>query len=99
MNNFINTLTNYADFAGRTGRNDFWMFVLFYVALSILAGAIDFVLGIGLVSLIYSLALLLPLVAVVARRPHDTGRSGWWQLVSLVPVVGLLGLIWFVAQQ
>ena len=77
MNNFINTLTNYADFAGRTGRNDFWMFVLFYVALSILAGAIDFVLGIGLVSLIYSLALLLPLVAVVARRLHDTGRSGW----------------------
>ena len=90
MDNFINTLKSYSDFASRTGRNDYWMFMLFYVVLSVATGIVDSILGILLVNSIYSLVMLVPLVAATTRRLHDTGRSGLWQL---------LVLIWFLAQE
>jgi|TARA_B110000971_G_scaffold212637_1_gene242354 uncharacterized membrane protein YhaH (DUF805 family) len=99
MDNFINTLKSYSDFASRTGRNDYWMFMLFYVVLSVGTGVVDSILGIVLVNLIYSLVMLVPLVAATTRRLHDTGRSGLWQLLVFVPVLGLLALIWFLAQE
>ena len=99
MDNFINTLKNYADFASRTGRNDYWMFMLLYVVLSVVTGIVDSILGILLVNSIYSLVMLVPLVAATTRRLHDTGRSGLWQLLVFIPVLGLLVLIWFLAQE
>ncbi|MDG1125527.1 MAG: DUF805 domain-containing protein [Pseudomonadales bacterium] len=99
MDNFINTLKNYADFASRTGRNDYWMFMLLYVVLSVVTGIVDSILGILLVNSIYSLVMLVPLVAATTRRLHDTGRSGFWQLLIFIPVLGLLVLIWFLAQE
>ncbi|MBT3695967.1 MAG: DUF805 domain-containing protein [Gammaproteobacteria bacterium] len=99
MDNFINTLKSYSDFASRTGRNDYWMFMLFYVVLSVATGIVDSILGILLVNSIYSLVMLVPLVAATTRRLHDTGRSGFWQLLIFIPVLGLLVLIWFLAQE
>ncbi|MBT5334689.1 MAG: DUF805 domain-containing protein [Gammaproteobacteria bacterium] len=99
MDNFINTLKSYSDFASRTGRNDYWMFMLFYVVLSVATGIVDSILGILLVNSIYSLVMLVPLVAATTRRLHDTGRSGLWQLLVFIPVLGLLVLIWFLAQE
>ena len=99
MDNFINTLKSYSDFASRTGRNDYWMFMLFYVVLSVATGIVDSMLGILLVNSIYSLVMLVPLVAATTRRLHDTGRSGLWQLLVFIPVLGLLVLIWFLAQE
>jgi uncharacterized membrane protein YhaH (DUF805 family) len=99
MDNFINTLKNYADFASRTGRNDYWMFMLLYVVLSVVTGIVDSILGILLVNSIYSLVMLVPLVAATTRRLHDTGRSGFWQLLIFIPVLWLLVLIWFLAQE
>ena len=99
MDNFINTLKSYSDFASRTGRNDYWMFMLFYVVVSVATGIVDSILGILLVNSIYSLVMLVPLVAATTRRLHDTGRSGLWQLLVFIPVLGLLVLIWFLAQE
>ena len=99
MDNFINTLKSYSDFASRTGRNDYWMFMLFYVVLSVATGIVDSILGILLVNSLYSLVMLVPLVAATTRRLHDTGRSGLWQLLVFIPVLGLLVLIWFLAQE
>ena len=99
MDNFINTLKSYSDFASRTGRNDYWMFMLFYMVLSVATGIVDSILGILLVNSIYSLVMLVPLVAATTRRLHDTGRSGLWQLLVFIPVLGLLVLIWFLAQE
>lgn len=99
MDNFINTLKSYSDFASRTGRNDYWMFMLFYVVLSVATGIVDSILGILLVNSIYSLVMLVPLVAATTRRLHDTGRSGLWQLLVFIPVLGLLVLIWFLVQE
>ena len=99
MDNFINTLKNYADFASRTGRNGYWMFMLLYVVLSVVTGIVDSILGILLVNSIYSLVMLVPLVAATTRRLHDTGRSGFWQLLIFIPVLGLLVLSWFLAQE
>jgi uncharacterized membrane protein YhaH (DUF805 family) len=61
-------------------------------------GAFNEQTGTGLFSGIYALAMLIPSLAVGARRLHDTGRSGWWQLLSLIPVLGVLVLIFFFAQ-
>ena len=73
--------------------------MLLYVVLSVVTGVVDSILGILLVNSIYSLVMLVPLVAATTRRLHDTGRSGFWQLLIFIPVLGLLVLIWFLAQE
>lgn len=85
-------LSKYADFKGRASRSEFWWFVLFQVVVSFVLGLISYSLQ-GLAAL----ALLLPGLAVGARRLHDIGKSGWLQLVGLIPLIGWLLLIyWFV---
>ncbi len=91
----------YADFNGRARRSEFWYFFLFTVIVSIVAATIDRAIGTddvmsnrGLVGTIASLALLVPSLAVGARRLHDTDRSGWWQLIALTGV-GVIVLIVF----
>jgi uncharacterized membrane protein YhaH (DUF805 family) len=97
-------LQKYVDFSGRARRSEFWFFVLFNVLVGIVAGIIDGILGTrsgygyGVVQGLASLALLLPNLAVGARRLHDTGRSAWWLLIALIPVVGAIILIVFYVQ-
>jgi uncharacterized membrane protein YhaH (DUF805 family) len=93
MHWFIDPIKNhYADFNGRVGRQEFWMFVLFSFLIQI---ALDIV-GLDMVSVLVSLALLVPSLALGARRLHDTGRSGWWQLIGLIPIIGwIIIIVWF----
>lgn len=84
---------HYVDFDGRARRTEYWMFVLVNVIISIVIGLIGRAIGLEVLGSLYSLAVLLPGLAVGARRLHDTGRSGWWQLIWLVPVIGWIWLI------
>ena len=88
----------YAVFEGRAGRAEYWWFFLanFLISL-VLQGLGQGASILALVSLIYSLALLIPGLAVAVRRLHDTDKSGWWILISLVPLVGIIVLIVFLA--
>ena len=85
-------LSKYATFTGRARRSEYWWFFLFEFLMMAAASTINDKLS-GLVSL----ALLLPALAVGVRRLHDIGRSGWWLLLSLVPVIGwIVLLVWAV---
>jgi uncharacterized membrane protein YhaH (DUF805 family) len=81
----------YADFTGRAVRPEYWYFVLFVLIVQIILRFIY-----APLSILFALAVLVPQIAVGARRLHDTGRSGWWLLLGLVPIVGAIVLIvWF----
>ncbi|MEB4783404.1 DUF805 domain-containing protein [Paenibacillus jamilae] len=91
---YLNGLKNYVGFQGRARRTEYWMFVLFSVIASFIVGLIDGLLGLTpILTLIYSLAVLLPSLGVLARRLHDTGKSGWWILIALVPFGGIVLLV------
>lgn len=98
MDYFIGALKKYADFTGRARRKEFWMFILVYFILSIVVGVLDAMLGMGFLAIIFSLGLLIPNISITARRLHDTGRSGWWQLIALIPLIGFIILIVFLVQ-
>ena len=94
-------LNNYVTFTGRARRSEYWYFVLFNVIAQVIAGILDNAVfqGAGVLGAVVSLALLLPGLAVSARRLHDVGRSGWWLLIGLVPLVGIIVLIvWYVSR-
>ncbi|MCP8968105.1 DUF805 domain-containing protein [Ectobacillus ponti] len=99
MNWYVKVLQNYVGFSGRARRKEYWMFALvnFIIGLvfALLMQAADVF---GLISNLYSLAVLLPSLAVSIRRLHDTGRSGWWLLISLIPIVGFIVLLVFFCQ-
>lgn len=84
----------YVDFSGRASRSEYWWFVLFVFLGSIVASLFG-----HLLHLLFALGTLLPSLAAATRRLHDTGRSGWWQLIGLVPLVGWIILIVFLAQE
>jgi uncharacterized membrane protein YhaH (DUF805 family) len=86
-------LSKYVDFSGRARRSEFWWFFLFQVIVSIVASFLG-----DVVSAIAGLALLLPALAVGARRLHDVGKSGWLQLIVLIPLIGILVLLYFWVQ-
>jgi uncharacterized membrane protein YhaH (DUF805 family) len=87
-------LEKYVDFQGRASRSEFWWYVLAYLIIYIIASIIDSVLTGGLLTLVVSLGLLLPNIAVAIRRLHDTDRTGWWLLLSFIPLINLV-LIYF----
>ncbi len=96
MHWFIDPLKHhYADFEGRVGRQEFWMFVGISIGIQI---ALDIV-GLDFVSMILALALLAPSLGLGARRLHDTGRSGWFQLLGLIPIIGWIILIIWLAEK
>jgi uncharacterized membrane protein YhaH (DUF805 family) len=95
---FTSAVKQYANFDGRAHRTAFWMYVLFYLIFYVLAMALDGLVGTMIFSSIYSLALLLPSISVCTRRLHDTGRSGWWQLLLLIPLIGLIVIVIFTVQ-
>ncbi len=90
---------NYCNFSGRSSRSEYWWFALFSFVLST---AVSVVFGFSdtlymVASGVVSLGLLLPGLGLAVRRLHDTNHSGWWLLISLIPLVGaIVLLIWFV---
>jgi uncharacterized membrane protein YhaH (DUF805 family) len=86
-------LGKYASFSGRARRSEYWWFYLFTVLVSIATMIVDAVVGlaidneVGIVNTLATLALLVPTLSAAARRLHDTGRTGWWQLLPAVPLV------------
>ncbi|MCR9185609.1 MAG: DUF805 domain-containing protein [Halieaceae bacterium] len=103
MDWYLDILKNkYAQFTGRARRKEYWYFVLFNLLASIALGVIDGITGtysddagLGLLGGIYALAVFIPSIAVAMRRLHDTGRSGWWLLLALIPILGFLVLLVF----
>ena len=98
MEYFTDALSKYADFSGRATRQQYWMFVLFYLLFYVGLAVIEGLLGISILTIILSIALAIPSVSLAARRLHDTSRTGWWQLISLVPLIGTIVLIVFLVQ-
>ena len=102
MNWYLEVLKKYAVFSGRARRKEYWFFVLFNIIIALALTFIDFSTGlydveseIGLLSSLYSLAVLVPSIAVTIRRLHDTGRTGWWFLIAFVPIIGAIVLLVF----
>lgn len=102
MNWYLKVLKQYADFNGRARRSEYWMFTLINVliigvlyVLMFMGGADGgamAMIAMGLVA-IYTLAILIPSVAVAVRRLHDVGKSGWMLLVGLIPFIGSIWLL------
>lgn len=102
MNYFLDALKNYVNFTGRATRQQYWMYILFYIVFYFVAVMLDINLGqfdeeemTGFISTIYTFGLLLPTIAILARRLHDIGRSSWWILLILIPVAGSLVILIF----
>ena len=95
---YLSVLKNYVGFSGRARRKEYWMFLLFNIIVSIVLNVIGAVIMLPVLGLIYSLAILLPSIAVAVRRLHDTGRSGWWLLLGLIPLIGTIILLIFLVQ-
>lgn len=87
----------FATFEGRASRSEYWFFTLFVFITTLVLQVIDYgVLGFGVLSTIFTLIALIPGIAVAVRRLHDTDRSGWWYLLVLIPLIGIIVLIiWF----
>jgi uncharacterized membrane protein YhaH (DUF805 family) len=90
----------YADFSGRARRSEYWYWILLAVIVAIVIAvlrAISNALGL-VVDVLWVLGTIVPGLAVLFRRLHDTGRSGWWWLIGLIPIVGWIVLIVFTCQ-
>jgi uncharacterized membrane protein YhaH (DUF805 family) len=104
MNWYVGVLKKYAEFSGRARRMEYWMFVLFNIIISIVLSVVDALAGLrlesgqGILGTLYALAVLIPSIAVGVRRLHDTGRSGFWILIGLIPCIGAIVLIVFMIQ-
>ncbi len=94
VNWYLEVFKKYAVFEGRARRQEYWMFVLINFIISLVLAT----LSLGILETLYGLLVLIPSLAVSVRRLHDIDRSGWWMLVSLVPFIGVLVLIYFCVQ-
>jgi uncharacterized membrane protein YhaH (DUF805 family) len=100
MEYYLKVLKHFADFNGRARRKEYWMFALFNVLFSFLAMVLDNLLGTsfdgigyGFLYIGYSLAVIIPSLAVAVRRLHDVGKSGWMLLIVLIPFIGAIWLL------
>lgn len=99
MNYYLGVLKKYAVFSGRASRAEFWYFALFNFLISVAINFIDILvitisIPLGL-SILYMLAILIPSIAVSVRRLHDTNKPGWYYLIGIVPIIGIIVLIIF----
>ncbi|PFM78995.1 hypothetical protein COJ46_15830 [Bacillus sp. AFS077874] len=93
---YLKVLKNYAVFSGRARRTEYWMFFLFNAIITIILSILQSIADIdNLLTGIYGLLTILPSLAVGARRLHDSGRSGWWLLIGIIPVIGTIILLIF----
>ena len=111
MNEFIKPYFKYAQFSGRADRKEFWYFMLFYIVVAIVLSILDGLIFGGQVAMtndgfsasssgplqaVFALGSLIPLLAVTFRRLHDIGKTAWWVLLGLIPLVGtIILIIWY----
>lgn len=102
MNWYLTVLQKYAVFHGRACRSEYWFFILINIIISIILNLIDLSIGtynpengFGLLSGIYSLFVLVPTLAVMVRRLHDSNKTGWWLLLLFIPIAGPIVLLIF----
>jgi uncharacterized membrane protein YhaH (DUF805 family) len=102
---YFMVLRKYAVFAGRARRKEWWIFALVHLAIilslrgaDILMRAYDRSTRLGLMSGLYELAVLIPVIAVSVRRLHDTNRSGWWYFIIFIPLAGIIKLLMIMAE-
>lgn len=102
MDYFLLALRKYATFKGRTRRNEYWIFVAFNILFGLIALLVDNVFeisfkdvdfGYGPIYLAYNVAMVIPSVSIAVRRLHDVGKSGWFLLIALIPVIGYIWLL------
>jgi uncharacterized membrane protein YhaH (DUF805 family) len=106
LNWYLKVLKNYVGFSGRARRQEYWMFIVFHVLVSIVLAVIEAMTGVftvgeglGVLSTLYSLFVLLPSLAVGVRRLHDVNRSGWSFLIGLIPIIGgIVLLVWLASE-
>lgn len=100
-NNFITVMKRFADFQGRATRSEYWYFILAVLIISIVVGIVEGATGgsqgsgSGVLGTLISLIFVVPGLAVSVRRLHDTGRSGWWILIQVIPIIGFIVLLVF----
>ena len=105
MNWFLECFRKYGDFTGRASRPEYWWFLVVHLSLSVVLLAADLLfgtltaMGFGVLSGIFILVTIIPAWAVSVRRLHDTGRTGWWVLLGIVPYIGGLILLILQAQR
>lgn len=87
-----NVTEHYIDFQGRVRRHEFWHYVLALVVIYVIAGILQSVIGSHLLTSLLSLGLFLPNLGMAVRRLHDTGRSGWWVLIGVIPFAAMIVL-------
>ena len=87
MNYYLNCWSNFANFSGRARRSEYWYFVLFNIIFSILLNFIGLKLDFPFLGTIYSVAVLIPAIAVGVRRMHDVGKSGWYGLIPFYNLI------------
>jgi uncharacterized membrane protein YhaH (DUF805 family) len=102
MNWYLEALRKFATFSGRARRSEYWYFTLFNLIIEIVLAVIDMATGlysqgtgVGVLSGIFGIAMILPSIAVGIRRLHDTNRSGWWLLIGVIPLLGAIVLLIF----
>jgi uncharacterized membrane protein YhaH (DUF805 family) len=94
MNYYLSVLSNYAQFSGRARRAEYWNFALFNVLAYIVLVLLAFVANaFAALLVIYYVGILIPSLAVGVRRMHDVGKSGWYLLVSLIPLAGPIWML------
>ena len=105
---------NYANFDGRASRKEFWMFYLFNIIFAVVAAVADNILGTdfkmgggygyeasmgyGWIYTLYTLAVIVPDIAVIVRRLHDVGKSGWWYFIIIIPCIGAFWFLYLMVQ-
>ena len=95
MNWYLAVLKKYAVFSGRARRKEYWTFFLVNLVIGFIGGFIPII---NILVGIYCLAILIPGIAVAMRRLHDTNRSGFWLLITFIPIIGAIVLLIFFAQ-
>lgn len=93
---YLAVLKNYAGFGGRARRAEYWTFAVINFVITLVLDLIGMAAKLGaILGLVYGLAVLIPSLAVSVRRLHDTGRTGWWLLIALIPFVGAIVILVF----
>jgi len=102
MNWYLKAFNKYATFSGRAQRSEYWFYILFYIIGVFTLTIVDFLIGtyneevgMGVLGGIFMLVHFLPGLAVSIRRLHDIGKSGWWYLLNLIPLIGPIVIIIF----
>lgn len=98
---FMDAMKKAFNFSDRSRRKEYWMFILATLIISIVLTIVDAVVGleiaedVGILSTLFSLAIIIPSISVTVRRLHDIGKSGWWVLIGIIPIVGFIVLLVF----